>query len=417
MNTLYRKSLYFLGILLYIHFNVFHFTTVAFAQNHVELAEGFRQKLIQQLLDIESIECDYIYSVTKEGTTLPPEMFRFKNKGELIWYEIIKDTNNYEYVDDPTPLTIETNVSGAFDIFYVKDNGQRIHQTNLKHFYAMHYDQLSPLTMRGISSPFTCYTSTFSFKDNLQEYLQRGTDLFLEREDSFNKLSIFYEPKDYNYKQMKSYSGIAVYFDDDMLICQIDYFLRPMCSFTEISLYSGEIEPHKVFYLRNTDFFEEFVQIDGFNIPTKLRRIWWRVDWQTEQQEILSGYYKMHEQNLMGACELEVRTELLVPGYIVTQISEVKIDPSTCRINNPTLTREDFEIKPGEVDIFWDKESGDFIEQGEAGNWFELKKETERRSHIPFYRRDGNFILLVSTVIFLGSVSLLLFALIARKRL
>lgn len=416
MNAYIAKIIIQLILIIILYLNASIVVPGAFAQNHVELAEGFRQKLIQQLLDIESIECDYIYTVTKEGTTLPPEMFRFKSKGDWIWYEISKETDNYKY-DDPTPLTIETNVNGAFDIFWVEENGERIHQTNLKHFNAMQYDQLSPLTIRGISSPFTCHSSTFSFKDNLKEYLQRSTDLFLEREDSFNKLSMFYEPKDYNYKSLKCHTGITIYFDDEMVIHRIDYFMRPMCSFAEISLYSGDIEPQKVFSLTNTDYFGEFGLIDGFNIPTKMRRIWWRVDWQAEHQEKRRGYYKMHEQNLMGACEVEVRTELLVPGYFIVHETEVTIDPTTCRINNPGLTKADFEIKPGEVDIFWDKESGDFIDHGEAGNWFDLKKETERRSHIPFYRRDGNFILLVSTVIFLGSVSLLLFALIARKRL
>jgi hypothetical protein len=377
---------------------------------------GLRDMLLERVVSLESIECEYVYDATFKGVTYPPETFVFKNKGNWIWYEMRRDTERYSYEEGWSAFESETNINGRIDAFWIKQTGRKIYHTGLKQFMFLHYNMLSPLTIMGRSSPYSYQSHT----ETLRDFLGTAKRAYLEQTEPYLRLYLFHEPQDGNYVKREIGAGAIVHLDNTFTIHRVDYVMRPLCPFEEAAIYAPDKQPHTLYRLRHTDYFSDYLTVDGFMVPMKIKRIDWERSYSPEQLEQRKGISKSWETGMMGACEAEVKTILVPSDYIEESIYEINLRPETCRINNPTLTREDFTITQKDVNVYWDHVSGDYVNEDGPGNWYRLNAEKEKRERqryeLPFYRRRGNLVLLVSTILVLGSLSLLFSVYIIRKR-
>jgi len=378
---------------------------------------GLRDMLLERVVSLESIECEYVYDATFEGVTYPPETFVFKNKGNWIWYEMRRDTERYSYEEGWSAFESETNINGSIDAFWITQAGRKVHHTGLKRFRFLHYSMLSPLTIVGRSSPYSYQSHT----ETLRDFLGTAKRAYLEQTEPYLRLYLFHEPLDGNYVPVETGGGVVIHLDNTFTIHRVDYVMRPHCPFEEAAIYAPDKQPHTLYRLRYTDYFSDYLTVDGFMVPMKIKRISWKRNFSPEQLEQRKGIFKLHEAGMMGACEAEVKTVLVVPSdYIEESVYELNLRPETCRINNPTLTREDFTITQKDVNVYWDHVSGDYINEDGPGNWYRLNAEKEKRERqryeLPFYRRRGNLVLLVSTILVMGSLSLLFAVYVIRKR-
>ena len=378
---------------------------------------ALRDMLLERMLSMESIECEYVYHATFKGVTYPPETFVFRNKGDWIWYEMRRDTKRYTYEEGWSAFESETNINGTIDAFWIKQTGRKIHHAGLKRFNFLHYNILSPLTIVGRSSR---YSSASHIKETLRDLLGTARLAYLEQGEPLTRLYLFHLPLDGNYRPVETGFGVIVHLDNTLTMHKVDYIMRPLCPFEETAIYAPEKPPHTLYRLHTTDYFSDYLSIDGFSIPMKIKRIYWERNYSPEQLEQRKEIFRLEETGMMGSCETEVRSILVCSDYIEKNVYELHIRPETCRINNPSLTREDFVVAPGDVNIYWDHVSGDYVNEDGPGNWYRLKAEQEKRDlqryQVPFYRREGNLVLLMSAILVMGSLSLLFSVYIIRKR-
>lgn len=404
------------AFLMYWSVLLFLFTRSWICSAEVMDGSGLRDMLLERVMSLESIECEYVYDATFKGVTYPPETFVFKNKGDWIWYEMRRDTERYSYEEGWAAFESETNINGSIDAFWITQAGRKIHQTGFKRFRFLHYTILSPLTIVGRSSPYSYQSHT----ETLRDFLGTAKRAYLEQTEPYLRLYLFHEPQDGNYLKSEIGAGVIVHLDNAFTIHRVDYVMRPLCPFEEAAVYAPDKQPHALYRLIYTDNFSDHLTVDGFMVPMKIKRINWKRTFSPEQLEQRKEISKLWEADMIGACEAEVKSILIPSDYIEKSVYEINLRPETCRINNPTLTREDFNIAQKDANVYWDHVSGDYVNEDGPGNWYRLNAEKEKRERqryeLPFYRRRGNLVLLVSTILVLGSLSLLFSVYIIRKR-
>ena len=335
-------------------------------------ADTLRLALLEQLLAMESIECSYTYCCSKRAEEQLDRLeMRWKN-GWLLWYAS-RPTNPS---DNPQAnnLIMESIVDGAVSGYWQSANSsESYYHTNYEMLRFMAYDELSPLTVLGLSF-------IFSYTRNLRDMLQAETSPYMELRGEQILLFLFPDPPDGDFSENETMDAAIVYFDLEGRVVQVDYVLRPGCFLEEVRLFSKTNSPRDIHRLLSRDVYEDYHNINGFGIPVKLHRMSLWISLTDEFVPTVKELNSLVEENLITLGEFETRLYMAAPGYFIEKEWQVTIDPDSIRINNPNLSKEDFTIiPPKKPTVTRDIASGDFEDKFGEGNYFKLEKETEAR--------------------------------------
>jgi len=272
---------------------------------------------------------------------------------------------------------MEAIVNGAVSGYWDKSNvSGRYRHTNYESLRFMSYNELSPLTVLGISSPHSYY----SYVDALRGALTALGSPYAERRDNKVLLYLYSDPPDGDYSSDDTSDGTIVYFDDEGRVVQVDYVLRPPCSLAEVALLSGSEAPRDIYGLFVSDVFADYHDVDGYSLPTRLHRTLYKRSVTDAYISHLQSLQQKFDSGLITLCEHLIEIYRTVPGYEAEKEWNVSINPDSIRINNPGLTRADFDIVPPQTPtVTWDIASGDFVDEFGAGNYDDLKKADEAR--------------------------------------
>lgn len=380
-------------------------------QESLSDANSLRNALRERLASFNSIECSYTYCCNNR-TQERLDHLDLRWKDGWLWYASRPNSPS----EDPDAhnllmeAIVDTKVSGYWDKL---KNSDRYFHTNYDRLRFMAYNELSPLTALGVSSQY----SYDSYTNNLREALEAPITPHMEKHDQQTLLYLYSEPLDGNYSDIATTHGIIVYFDDQGCVGQVDYILRPSCSLDEVRILAGTDAPRNIYRLFARDVFENYHDVDGYSIPTKLHRTRFETSRTEEFISLLENYNEQFKNGLLTLCELDIKIRMAAPGNYIKKEWEVFIDPDSIRINNPDLTKADFAIVPPQTpSVTWDITSGDFISDGNAGNLEEVRKESEeRRIAAAQAKQQKNYALPISVAIVAISAALLATAIILKR--
>ncbi|HDP33917.1 MAG TPA: hypothetical protein ENN29_02275, partial [Candidatus Hydrogenedentes bacterium] len=129
-------------------------------------ADTLRTALLDQIVTLESIECSYAYCCNKRAEEQLDRLdMRWKNG--WLWYASRPSNPS----DHPHALkhVIESIVDGAVSGYWEESaSGRCYHHTNYERLRFMAYNELSPLTILGVSSPHSYYSYAANFREMLE---------------------------------------------------------------------------------------------------------------------------------------------------------------------------------------------------------------------------------------------------------
>jgi hypothetical protein len=378
-----------------------------------EDALGYRDALLRQLDALHSIECTYLFCCGTRADNRPDRV-EFRWKDGWLWYASHPQGGPPEH-EWAHSLLMEASVDGICSSYWVDENtGKSYHHYNYKGMRFMAHNELSPRTLLGVSSPF----SYVSFTDGLKAFLTDAKAPILEQgENGDKRLYLYPEPEDGDYEGLSSLRGMILTFDDELRIVRIEYVLRPKGSLAEIAAFAPDRPPHHIYRRFVEDVFEDYMDMDGVPLPAKLRRAILNANPTEHNIAIQQHYNDRFASGQLSECEELVRMMVEIDGYVEKTVYTAEIDPATVRINNPALSKADFQIAPDKADVTWDITSGDVVDESGAYNVNALRKEAEehRDARLRASLNQDNS-LTISALVALGSIALLVTAWLLKRQ-
>ncbi len=179
-------------------------------------ADAYREALLLHLETMHSIECDYTFCCSiRTDNVLEKVQFKWKD-GDLWYSSRPLGTSESDWIHE---FLTEACVDNAYSAYWKrKESGKKYHHTDYPKMRFMANNELSPLTLLGISSPF----SHDAFKDHLRHLLERTQSPILERGEDRTALYLYPEPADGDYEALETEQGAIVYMDREQRIVQVD---------------------------------------------------------------------------------------------------------------------------------------------------------------------------------------------------
>ena len=382
------------------------------SQETLSDARNLRDALQQKICSIESIECSYTYCCNIRALEQPDQV-EIRWKGGLLWYS--SRPSILLNHPDAFNVVMESVIGEVISGYWEKSiNSDCYYHTNYEKLRFMAYNELSPLTILGVSSP----RSYYSFSNTLRELLTTIEKPYVNSTNQHTMLYLFPEPADGDYRKQTTSFGVIVYLDYQGRVEQIDYVLRPRCSLDEVKLLADTEVPINIYRLSSRDIFSNFKEIDGYSIPIQMHRFSFTPNKNDEYSNIVENFQFKVKDGLISPWEYEIKLYSAIHDYSVDEEWKVSIDPDSIRINNPTLSKSDFEIVPlKEPTVTWDIASGDFKDEYGAGNYQEVKEQTEaRRIARVQAKMKRNYALPIGVAIGAFSLALLATAIVLKFR-
>lgn len=393
---------------------------------HPAEADALKEKALHRLQSVESVECDYTFFYNTTYVIPFPEKVHFKAQGDMVAYTIERSEEDVAKVNaalkkGPNPnlwvdrVVGESNVHGSIDRLLDSPDEVVFHTKGEGDFHFIASNELTPLLVLGKTSSFTYSTGTSS----LIHMMQAPGKTFLEREADDIRLYVYPQPEIGKDGVPDSAHGAILHLQEDGYIRFIDYLYRPDGSFEEIASFARNGDAVHVYQHATQLVFEKPVDIDGFAFPTEATLTIWTMDEDKTDMKTLLEYVRLHNEEKIGLTEMHVhRAELT--KYKEKSRQRIVIDPESIKLNRPTLTEKDFDIRPEHVDQLWDL-STDEVWEGDAHydmNEIRAQRETEKDARLKAnFRRQGDMTLFISVIIFLASSSLLTSIFLYKRRL
>lgn len=371
-----------------------------------------KDELLESYNILNSIECSYNFCCGKRMQE-QADNIDFRWKEGWLWYS--SQSEKTTKGPDACSLVIESIIDGMVSGYLEKtDSEKNVYHTNYDLLRFMPYNELSPLTIIGISSP----RSYYSYSNNLIDTLKAVEKTYIENTEQQIRLYLYPEPPDGNYFEIETTYGIIVCFNKQGYVEQIDYVFRPGCSLDEIQLFSNKQTPIHVYKLFARDSFSNYYSLGDYAIPLDLHRTLFTVSHTPDFLQVVNDLQPMTVSGLITVGEYETKMYAAISGYSIEEEWSVKIDPNSVRINNPDLSKKDFEIiPPKEPTVTWDIASGDFKDEFGEGNYQEVKEKDEARriAHVQA-KMKKNYALPIGVAIGAFSLALLATAIVLKVR-
>ncbi len=375
-------------------------------------ASILKASLLEHLVAFESIECSYTYCCNMRAEK-NIDRLKLRWKNGLLWYS--SHIDNPSDNPDANSMIMESIVDGLVSGYWEKANrADRYFHTNYDSLRFMAYNELSPLTVIGVSS----LKSYYSFTHNLRDTLKSDNTPYIEKRDQKTLLYLFPEPPDGDFSDLSAREAIIVFFDLDGYVIQVDHVLRPGCSLEEIQLLASTHNPREIYRLSSRDIFEDYRNFNGYSIPTKLKRMSYDIEATDKFRNLAAELNSAQMSQVISPEEFEIKLYRAIPSYSVSEEWHVNIDPSTVIINNPNLDRTDFTIiPPKEPTVTWDIDSGNFIDEFGEGNYEDIKKHDEARRIARIQAKmKKNYALPIAVTVGAFSLALLATAIVLKVR-
>lgn len=397
-------------IVLCFSFNVAH------AAYLNEGASQLREVALSRLNAFQSLECTYIYysDIAKNKKKVPSRVI-FKTRDKLIFHDRTYILDGV--ADVVQQRCAETNVNGKIDWLLVDE--RTAVNTNLEKFQFLGYNSVSPLLLTGYNSAVTFH----DFEENtLLDFLREENDFYALEREGQRTLNVFTVPKNGDYEMTVMY-GLILYFDDADYITRIDTVVWPACTAQEFQYYKGDMPFYNLFEMVSTDTFLNWQVVDDINMPLMVERTVWNYDLKSKARvDAVRPSYAQFENKQISVCEhtinlKKVIIEKLSPPSIQEEY-RIEIDPETVKINNPNLTDDDFQLKYDNVNVVWNRETGDYDDDVFGkGNSIEDQKN-DAAEYLKRYDDavSPDWIFLISVALGLASVSLLLWVIFMKMK-
>jgi len=392
---------------------------------YADEAEAVKERVLQRIQSVESVECDYTFFFNTTYGIPFPEKIHFKAQGDMVAYTIERSEEDVAKVNaalqkGPNPnlwvdrVVGESNGHGYVDRLLDSPNEVVFHTKGEGTFHFMPGNRLNPLMVLGRTSSFTYNLGINSL---IQMMLAPGK-AFLEREANDTRLYVYPDPEIDKDGNPTAYYGAILRLQDDGYIRSVDYVYRPDGSFEEIASFARNGDAVHVYQNATQLVFDKPVDINGFAFPTEATLTIWAMDEEKTDMKTLLDYVQLHNEEKIGLTEMHVhRAELT--KYKEESKQRIVIDPASIKLNRPTLTEKDFDIRPAHVDQLWDL-STDEVWEGDAHydmNEIRAQRETEKENRLKAnFRSQGDITLFISVIIFLASSSLLTSIILYKRR-